>query len=215
MKKNILSDDDNDKKIKKDDQLNEEWSNPDVLDSNLIKEEIISFFDWKRKIIIFFSSIVVPCLLLGVIYSGLNYYGNKQEIKGETIYNKSLDLDQKINQKKEGLIEILSFQKRLKVVAVLLNEHIYWNNFFDFLEKHVIDDVYFVNFSGDINGEYGIEAIGKEYKNIVEQVEAFRIDTLIEKAEVKEGRITEGKDSDGVKFNLNLIINPEILKKID
>ena len=100
-------------------------------------------------------------------------------------------------------------------VKKILDNHIYWTNFFDFLEKHIIKDVYFVNFSGDINGEYSIEAVGQEYKNIVEQVEAFRKDELTEKAEVREGRIATGRSGNGIKFNLELTINPKIFKKTD
>ncbi len=201
------------KKIEK--QPEAEWYNPDVLDSNLIKGEVISFFDWKKKIVVLVGSIVTSCLLIAVVYGGLFYYEKMQEAEGEAVYNKILDLDKKIEQKKEGLEEILSFQKRLKLVSSLLDEHVYWNNFFGFLEKHIIESVYFVNFIGDTKGVYGIEAIGQEYKNIVEQVEAFRTDKLTEKAEVKEGQIAKGKTSDGVKFNLELTVNSDIFKKTD
>ena len=193
----------------------EEWVNPDVLDSNLIKEKIISFFDWRKKAVVFVSSVLMPCLLLGIIYIGLNYYEQKQLAASEDLNIKILNLDEEISQKQVELAEILPFQKRLKLVSALLDDHIYWNNFFNFLEEQVIDSVYFVNFSGDTGGEYSLAAVGKEYKDIDKQVEAFQKNDVVIKAEVREGRIVTGAAGQGVRFNVELKIKPDIFNKID
>lgn len=183
-----------------------------VLETNLIKGEIITFFDWKKKAVSLAGAILAPALAVGLIYFGLDYYEKYSLDKLERQAAGVNSIDEKIGQAKEGLEEITKFQTRSRAVFQVFSQHIYWTNFFKFLEDNTIGDVYYSFFTGDTGGAYTLESMAKKYNNISEQINVLRDNPLVVSAKTSGGNYIKGdeKNKPGIKFNFTFAI----LKKI-
>ena len=70
--------------------------------------------------------------------------------------------------------DVLDFRLRLMLVSELLNDHIYWSNFFSFLEKNTLPNVFYQDFSGDTGGEYILKARTDNFDSMAKQLKVFR-----------------------------------------
>ncbi len=194
-------------------ETEKESGNPEILQTNLIKGEIVTFFDWRQKITILISAIIIPCLIIALADTGIIFFKKYKETSNKELTDRYNNLEQQIKQSEKDLNDILSFQKKLKIADELIAKHIYWTNFFKFLEDNTIPDVYYVDFSGDTKGSYTLNAIGKNYNNISEQLKALKENSKVSGIKTKGGQmIKESKDNTGsnVNFNLDVIIDPRL-----
>lgn len=180
-----------------------------IIGANLIKDELVTFFDWKKNIILLLSFVIASCLVIGIVYGVLTYWEKQKEEQSEVTAQKFNELILQIRQINSEEKEIFIFQKRLKQSAQLLEQHIYWINFLEFLENYTIKDVYFYNFSGDINGNYTIPAWAKDFKTLAKQIKIFKALDNVERVKVTGGGV--GKTSrSGINFSLIISIDPKI-----
>ena len=192
------------------------WENPDILETNLIKDEIIFFFNWRKGIMQLSIAVLVACLAISVVYGGLDFWQKQKEEEIRKIAQKFVELNQQIRQAEQGVDEILVWQRKLILVSTLFDNHIYWTNFFKFLEDNTLVDVYFPGgFSGDSSGNYNLSAVGVNYNTIHQQVKTLKILDQVVKVSVTSGSFTPtGEDSQSsISFNLELSVNPEIFYK--
>jgi hypothetical protein len=188
------------------------WERPQVLETNLIEGEIAPFFNLRKNIPIFIFVISFTFLILAGAYFSLFLWEKQVDKNMEESKKASLAQNQQINIAEEKKKEIYSFGRKLELAEYLLNNHIYWTNFFEFLEKNTLKDVYYGNFSGDLRGEYSLPATTKNYSLINEQVKAFLAQEKVKEAKAKEGKFASAQSGAMVNFNLNLKINPNIFK---
>lgn len=189
-----------------------EWENPDVLETNLIKGEIITFFDWKKKIISLAYALGFSCLIVAMVYFSINIFQSQKKEQNKIIIKQLSDLNLQIDQSKDNINTVLLFQNKLKLASELLSRHIYWSNFFKFLEDNTIASVYYVNFSGDTKGKYSIDAVANDYDSISQQVNAMKASDKVLSVSAKGGEaVQQGEGiSGGVKFQLDMSVKPEI-----
>lgn len=183
-----------------------------VIRTNLIKGEIITFFDWPSKIIVLISLILGPVFLVGAIYFGVMYYKKANQVKSQEQAQKFIELTQKINQEEVGLKEIIDFQTKLKIISQIFAKHLYWTNFFKFLEDNTIKDVYYSGFTGDTSGNYSLDALAVSYNNISEQAKILKNNKNITDVQVTGGEMMRG-DADN-KTKIKFILKFSILKNI-
>lgn len=179
-----------------------------VLETNLIQGELVTFFDWRAKVIVLVSAILMPIFVIGAVYYGLLFYHKSTQAKNLAQEKKFSELEKNILQEESDLSKILAFQAKLKIVSQIFEQHLYWTNFFKFLEDNTIKDVYFVNFDGDTSGNYVLEALAADYGSIDEQVKVFKSNKKITSVSVNGGELTKGDKSDKslVKFTLNFSV---------
>ncbi len=192
-------------------ELKDEAIRP-VIETNLIKGELITYFDWSSKIIILICAILAPIFLVGSVYFGMLYYKKESQIKASQQAQKYADLTQEIKQEEVGLKEITDFQAKLKIITPMFYQHLYWTNFFKFLEDNTIKNVYFSGFLGDTSGLYTLDALAANYNNIAEQVKVFKNNPKIINVSAEGGEMAGGdKDNPAsVKFILKFTINKSI-----
>jgi len=186
------------------------WQNPNIVGTNLIKSEIITYFDWRSKIIILINAIVLSCLVIGLVYGGLIFLQKQNTAKNELLERKFAELENQLKQVEKNSNEILAWQKKLKVADALLAQHIYWTNFFKFLEENTLSDVYFVNFSGTTSGSYALNAMAKNYDTISQQINILMANSKVTRAESNGGQMAGQGETSGVSFVLNIAIKPDI-----
>ena len=123
--------------------------------------------------------------------------------------------NQKIEVANRNVDNILRFQKKMELVKGLLSEHIYWTNFFKFLENSISDDVYLSGFSGDVSGEYALNAKARSFNVLAEQIKSLRTNENVFMVSTTGGSVSgsEGGAVDLVDFSIDIEINPEVFKK--
>lgn len=187
------------------------WEKLSISGTNLIKGEIISFFDWRKKFSVLLTAAISAFLTIAVVYGGLIFLENKEINKGRYFVDKINEMNQSIGQAKDYIKEILVFKEKMKLADELLGRHIYWTDFFEFLEKNTLADVYYSGFSGNIGGEYTLSATAKSFSAIAQQVKTMRNNSNVAQAKVSGGQ--SSAEGGGVGFQLELSVNPDIFKK--
>jgi len=169
----------------------------------------------SRQIIILVATAIILVLVGGGLYWVLKFYQEQADFDLQKI---EADLGV-VSKKNQDLnlekTEAQFFQKKLKTAEKLLENHLYWTNFFSFLEKNTVADVYFVNLIGGSDGQIVMSGVAKSYAAMSRQIVAFRADERISKVSVlsasasvdTEGNVTE------INFDAKLQLNPEIFLK--
>ena len=114
--------------------------------------------------------------------------------------------------------KVLVFKKKLSLVNSLLDQHIYWTDFFKFLEENTLADVYYSGFAGDNKGKYNLTANGKDFSIIQAQVERFLSNEYVSEASVSQAGISTAEKKAGetseIAFGLKLVIDPAIFTPV-
>jgi len=199
-------------KIEKKEPVEQNEIRQRVIETNLIQGEIITFFDWRSKIIILASAILIPVFVVAAIYYGLIFYQKSNQAKNLAQAEKFAELEQNIAKEEAGLAGISDFEVKLKTVSKVFEKHLYWTNFFKFLEDNTIKNVYFSNFDGDTSGSYVMEALAVDYGSISEQVDAFKNNKEVTAVEAEGGDMVSGnnKSQTLIKFVLNFTVQKNI-----
>ncbi len=185
-----------------------EEKNDKILKTNLIQGEIVTFFDWRSKIIVSAIAVLAPIFIIAASYFGLAFYQKNSRLKNSEQARIFSDLEKKIAEEESGMDEILDFQKKLAIISQVFDKHIYWTNFFKFLEDNTIKNVYFTSFDGDTSGNYAMEALASDYGSISEQTGVFKNNKKITSVEAGGGETISGDDKNKsmVRFDLKFSI---------
>lgn len=198
-----------DKKTKK-----EVMENSSVLETNLLEGESISFFDWQAKGTMLATVVILSAAAVGLAYGGLSYWEKNKKAELLAIEAKLDNINVEIVQAKEDTKQYSSLEKKIRLVSVLLAKHIYWTNFFKFLEDNTIRDVYYMNFSGDNKGRYTIASRARSFNNMTEQLRVLKEQKAVLSANITGGKVsTEGNDSVSVSFNLDILLDANLFNK--
>lgn len=197
-----------------------------TLKTNLIIEgEAAAFVDWKKNSRQLALVVSTVCLSLALVYVVMIFWEKIAVERAEY-------LTQKIEQSRReiaGLEEDIrknkmdSFQKKLKLARNLLDSHVYWTDFFSFLEKNTLANVYYnAGFSGNTSGIYSIQARTDNFSAIRDQVKAMRLDDAVVRATAGSGEEIGDKKGGGgakkddpynIEFDLELVVKPEIFTR--
>jgi Tfp pilus assembly protein PilN len=111
---------------------------------------------------------------------------------------------------KDQVEEMSRAAQQVKVVRGLLDNHVYWTKFFDWLEKATLADVYFSGFMGDVAGKFTLTASARDYVTLAQQLVSLQADPNVQQAIVSEA----SRDSQGwVNFSLTLVVSPPVFVK--
>ncbi|RLC38249.1 hypothetical protein DRH27_02710 [Candidatus Falkowbacteria bacterium] len=194
------------------------WKAPKILKTNLIKGEITTFIDWKKNIRTLIVDFALAFFMLGVVYFGLIFWELKAAEQSQALGGEIGDLKLKIAgiEKEVRVVDI--FQEKLKYAKLLLDEHIYWNNIFSFLEKNLLPKVIIKgNFSGDLAGEFNFSAQADSFNTIAEQIKLLRLNKDVLEVDITGGTLVAAEDEAGnketvVDFKLGFTIDPLMFK---
>lgn len=201
---------------------NSGFVNPEVLEVNLIKDEMEVDFEWNKRMLSLFLPLFVAALFVAEIYFGLDWWQKQEEQKAVSLKNDYETVSQSVKNIKAQAEEVMIFKDKLVVSQKMIDNHIYWTNFFTWLEKNTLNSVsYGGSFSGDISGSYTLGATTKNYRDISWQVKQFRNDKYVSFVDVSAGASggsdnknaeTEKKVNQAppVSFSLELKVKPEI-----
>ncbi|MBD3247666.1 hypothetical protein GF382_00050 [Candidatus Falkowbacteria bacterium] len=188
----------------------------DTLEVNLVKDEIIKFFDWQKAILVLLLSIFISLFLISLAYWGVSWWGIQKQYEKDklltTDYNR---IRQQIRELEPEIEEVTAFQSKLDKINFLLDRHIYWTNFFDFLERNTLADVYFSGFSGGTGGTYKLSGKARHFEVLDAQVKKFLADENVTSASISGGSASISNEDDitGVSFDITFTVDPDIFYK--
>lgn len=190
--------------------------NPRILDVNLIRGEVRIGFDWNKNILILLVVLLIIAAFITEIYFGLDWWVGQEAAKAQTLTASISQVNSDIKKIQSKADEALIYKAKSVEVSRLLSSHIYWTNFFNWLEKNTLSTVQFDGFSGGIDGVYSLNAKALSYAEASWQAKSFLSDPLVKKAEVLQVNSISAKEkgsSAGVTFPISLELNPAIFKK--
>jgi len=196
------------------------WDAPEIIKTNLIKGEVTSYFDWKNSFFILLKRLSVAFVLICVVYLPLLVWEMDIKKRGVDIKDEVDELFL-LTQSKEGEIESIDlFHKKVIVAGDLVDNHIYWTNFFKFLEDNLLEDVYIVGaFSQDTSGVYSFAAKTKDFNTLAAQLVVFKTLDIVESVVITGGTAAgsdasqEGVFQPSIDFNFSINLKKEIFHK--
>ncbi|MFA5131440.1 MAG: hypothetical protein WC467_03360 [Patescibacteria group bacterium] len=206
------------KKGKKEETKKESLQNPKILEVNLIKDEVKISFDWNKNISIILVVFFVVGVFIAELYFGLDWWEKQETAKAESLNGEISQINVDIGKIKGTADEALSYKDKSLEVSKLLDNHVYWSSFFNWLEKNTLSTVKFDSFSGDTKGHYTLSARALSYAEVSWQTKAFLSDPLVKDVKVSAVNLSISKDKtkaadQGVSFGLEFDISPDIFKK--
>ena len=150
------------------------WTRPTITETNLIKGQTTLYFNWRRFWLDLIQWLVITLFFLslcGVLFYLWRQNQNKQTT--DTV-QRLAKVDQLVTLAENEVGDVLDFRLRLMLVSELLNSHIYWSNFFSFLEKNTLPNVFYQDFSGDTSGEYILKARTDNFDSMAKQLKVLR-----------------------------------------
>jgi len=207
----------------------------DTLKTNLIEGTDEITFDWKGVLKVFAVNLVIAFFVVGSLYGVVAYWEGRTDKRSESLEEEIQRLRDVIASKEEKVAQSEDLQRKTEIVATLLDRHVYWTQFFKFLEERTLPEVYFTEgFSGDPKGEYSLSAQTDNFASISEQVAVLQDHEMVKDASVQSGSLkvksveVEGqaggeggndretpqkKEKEIVTFTLNLRLDPAIFHK--
>jgi hypothetical protein len=185
-----------------------------TIKTNLIKSEGVTYFDWKDKLKVLGINILLTLVILGTAYGYLEYRERGVTKKSTDILEDIENLKSKIEALEEEALVVDEFQAKLDLVNGLLEKHVYWTNFFEFLEANLLSDVYLDgSFSGDVNGDFRLLSFAPSFSDLTDQTRIIRNNEKINEVSIELGSLKTSGEGDVVEFILYFNISPEIFYK--
>lgn len=188
--------------------------NPKILEVNLIKDEMREGFNLAKHGKTLLFALFVAALFLLEIYLGLNWwstYEEKRLAETESLFNA---ISEEIRGMKEESDQIVAFRKRVELADSLLNRHVYWSNFFSWLEQNTLSSVRYEGFSGKNDGRYVLSASTKAFRDVSWQARLFLADPLVASVRIDQGggerNLEDINNNDNISFSVDLKIDPKI-----
>lgn len=172
---------------------NETFGNPDILDLDLISQESEGKIDARRYGNLIIIALLMSLAVVAQLYFIIGWWQNNSSIS-EDLTENTIRAQKDIKTFQKSADEALAFSKRADLVSPLLDNHIYWSNFFRYLERNTLSTVTYSDFSGDDTGVYTLEAKSSHFSDINWQVKKFLADDFTVSASVNEGNSGDAKD---------------------
>ncbi len=172
-------------------------------------KEGFSFGNILSKMGFFIAGLVVLSLL---VYGGLFLYSKSLNSK----LNQAISQIEEINKKRDTDFEkkVVSLEKALRTLKILLKEHLYWSGLFSKFEKLTVPQVDFTDFSATTktDGSVSLTLSGSAagYTYLAKQMVSFGQEKLISNIEVSG--ITLGTEG-GIEFRLSVNFLKDVLIK--
>ncbi len=208
---------------KDDDGLNlEDWHQPAsnirarFLDGGVdLIPTAVKIKSWSQIKNLLIISFVLSVVIVALFYIGLMWKERKIVHEKQLAIQSISDLEEEILSFQAKNQEINDLANDIKTINAILNQHIYWSNFFTLLERHTAQEVYYQGLTAGNNGALTLHAIGPNFDAVARQLKAFQSPEAKELAisvSVTTASLVEAGDGEEpvVSFDINFILNPNL-----
>jgi hypothetical protein len=185
------------------------FNSPEVLEMNLVKDKASVFLNWRKHLLITLLFVFFSFLLVGEMYIGLTWMEKRSYDDIVSASDRSQEIDKQIKEIKPLANEGLAFKKKMDLVKKIVVNHVYWTNFFDFLENNTLSNVYYPSgINGNIRGTYSLQAKTDDYQAISAQTEAFLNNSFVVNAGVGDSGVRNVNQNNPVRGSqINMPVN--------
>lgn len=220
------------KKTKKDSQKKKQakvvkstdsLKNPEILEVNLVKDQLLVFFDWNKYIFTALLVFIVAGLFIFEVFLGLDYWEKRESKRADLIEAEIAVIKKDISALNASSKDALSYKDKAEVFSDLLDNHIHWTRFFSWLESNTLNTVKYEGFEGDVSGAYTLAASAPTYAEASWQtkimadspvVNSVIVDNVVtEKEEILDENSEVIDETSEVFFDINLDLKTDIFKK--
>lgn len=140
--------------------------------TNLMRGQEFQFFDWKR------ASVVMGGVAVAAVAVA---WGARWLVQRSVPPKPTGGATAQLQERREelaGLQEKVAAFSQLRSQAqraqALLANHVYWSNFFSYLEGKTIPGVWYEKFNGETNSDYSLEAHARDFDTFVQQLHIWK-----------------------------------------
>jgi len=196
--------------------------NKPLVGTNLIRGQEFIFFNWSKAIK--YNIVFALLSIITVVWVwGYFVFMNKKQDDYISPLEKNLiareEKLQKLNAEVDGLTAL---RGKVAVIKGVFANHVYWTDFFTFLEKNTLPGVYYDDFEGDLSGEYHLLVIAKDFNTMVAQMKIWQNESKyinkssvinIETASIQSNVAGNVEQLPVEKFWIDLSVKQEIFYK--
>ena len=184
------------------------------LSANLMPEDTLAKAEanLSKRLIISTGMIILSVLLIITGYMGLTWYQMELNKNINTLGEQISLLDAQIIDYEKGEYKLLETQEKLKHIRGLLDNHVYWTQFFEMMEKYTINEVYYTGYQMAGSDQLFISAVGLDYESVAKQYIAFqKAENLIKDISITSAQANIGEGLYlGVNFDIQLTFYPAV-----
>ena len=171
--------------------------------------------DLGRSLVILGIVLLAETLLILGAYFYLSQLTSQRTGEQEELRGRITAADKSIADKEKSVSDMVTFSGQVNAATEVLDGHVYWQKFFDFLEKNTTPTVRYVNFSGDADaGQVILDAVAVSYRDMAEQIVLLRENPDVEsvRATSAAARISEVGEVVGVSFSMAVKFDPKLVR---
>ncbi|MEK7067998.1 MAG: hypothetical protein AAB956_03305 [Patescibacteria group bacterium] len=192
----------------------------DMLRTNLIKGQEAAFFNWRRAAGINIVAVVLALVIIGGAWLSLVLL-SKPEIISSPLDQLLAGKELELKQLATAVGELTPLRKKVAAAKDILNNHIYWTNFFNYLETNTLPGITYDKFEGELSGEYVLPAKASSFQDFSAQMKAWQeeqsyiLDANTSGAMIKKEAQAIGEiksEREIISFEINLKVKPEIFQ---
>jgi len=186
----------------------------DNLEVNLVKDQIVRYFDWQKGMFLFLIWMFISLVIISLCYWGIFWWKtNNLSVENGQYTDRYIKLTRDIKTANNQVPEIFYFQK-ISMDKFLLDRHIYWTNFFDFLENNTLSNIYFSGFSGSVAGDYTLLATTNNIDAVNAQVQKLLANKpIVKNVQVSSTSVSEENNKKTVSFSMSFSLDRKIFLK--
>lgn len=187
--------------------------------TNLIAGEDTIIIDWNKNMLFLALAVFAGIFVIVVLY-GFEYFNEqKASLAGQELSQEILALRQQKDKAISNAKTVDALWSKVQKVRALVGRHVYWTNFFKFLEDNTLAEVYYSSgLSGTADGTYSFSVAGPNFATVSKQIKVFKNSEFVEEVSVGEASLEEDIDPEKiyqkrVVFDLQLKVKPDIFLK--
>lgn len=208
-----------------------EATSPGGVDVNLLPEFAANGMAKASSVVRLLRVFAISLWVFSVIYAAMVAYEGYYIFRNQLAQQELAFLNTQIESFRSLQNAVTETNTTLKAIDDLLNQHIYWSNWFSFLEKYTLPDVYYTEFTGNSSGTMNLTAVTDDYETVTQQINAFRAaGGIVESIDVttatrneapqteeaaEESIETEATKTENtlglIQFTMTVIVKPELL----
>lgn len=143
---------------------------------NLMPSELAAKETGNRQyqLAVIVCAIVIPAVI--VYASHLLLKSAQAKVAGQIAgrEQKLAELNASLKQYEKDQLKNQALRQKLLTAKKLLDDRIYWQGFFDQLEKYTLDGVYYTDLRLDTSGQLTLPVVANSYETGAKQIVAFR-----------------------------------------
>lgn len=174
--------------------------------------------DLRRRVII--AAVVLASELILLIAGNIVLASvmDRRTIDKDKLQGEIASVIGQIAEKEKAAKESAVLSRQMTLLEETLDRHIYWTEFFRFLEVNTLPTVRYTNIGGDAgSGIFSVDVVAAGYRDAVMQIVKFRDNPQV--VQVKTSALSMQSDETGnvigVNFSMSLKIKPVVWLKPD